>query len=58
MEPGVGEGSDLSLAVMSRAGVHVGGRSGALGLGWSSEGQSNTPRANGAGPMLLGVVCT
>lgn len=51
---GVGEESDLRLAVMSRAGVHVGGHSGALGLGWSSEGQSNAPWANGVGPMLFG----
>lgn len=58
VEPGVGEGPDLRLAVLSKAGVHMVGHSGALGLGWSSEGLSNTPWAYGVGPMLLGVAYT
>lgn len=40
--------------MVSRAGVHVGGRSGVLGLGWSPEGQSNTPGANEWGRCYLG----
>lgn len=40
--------------MVSRAGVHVGGRSGVLGLGWSPEGQSNTSGANEWGRCYLG----
>lgn len=52
VELGLGEGSNLRLAVRSRVGVHAGGHNGTLGLG------SSSPGANSVGELLLGAVCT